>query len=230
MDAVDEIAKEIAGDITLSKLPGRTMKKWRELFNITQSDLARRLNVSPSTISDYESNRRNSPGVAIIRRFVNSLIEIDLERGGKVLSRLTQGKLDTEKYFVLHEFATGLSGLDFAKLIKGKVVVNEGLLEERKVYGYTLIKSLKVILEMPPSQFLLLYGSMNERAFIFTEVSTGRSPMVAIRVASLKPSLVVIHGIDEVDHIALEIAKREQLPVITTKMSISKMREVLDRL
>jgi len=230
MDAVDEIAKEIAGDITLSKLPGRTMKKWRELFNITQSDLARRLNVSPSTISDYESNRRNSPGVAIIRRFVNSLIEIDMERGGKVLSRLTQGKLDTEKYFVLHEFATSLSGLDFAKLIKGKVVVNEGLLEERKVYGYTLIKSLKVILEMPPSQFLLLYGSMNERAFIFTEVSTGRSPMVAIRVASLKPSLVVIHGIDEVDHIALEIAKREQLPVITTKMSIPKMREVLDRL
>lgn len=230
MDMIMNISKNIAGEITLSKTPGRTMKKWRELFEITQSELASYLGVSPSTISDYESNRRLSPGTHVVSRFVNALIALDQSKGGRILSRLTQGKLDTEKYFTIHEFATGLSGIDFIKLVKGKAVINEELLQDRKVYGYTLINSLKVILDMPPSQFLLLYGSMNERAFIFTEVATGRSPLVAIRVASLKPSIVVLHGLRNVDDIALKIAEKEQLPVITTDMSVNKIREALNKL
>ena len=35
------------------------------------------------------------------------------------------------------------------------------------------------------------YGMTTDRALIFTNVSSGRSPMVAIKVTNLKPSLVV---------------------------------------
>ena len=50
---MEKMKHEIAGEITLSATPGSTMKKWREIFAITQAELAGVLKISPSTISDY---------------------------------------------------------------------------------------------------------------------------------------------------------------------------------
>jgi len=83
---------------------------------------------------------------------------------------------------------------------------------------------------MPYSQFPKLYGTMSERAFIFTQVSTGRSPMVVIRVTPMKPSLMVLHGLKEVDPLAIKIAEREKIPVIATSMDLAKIKEVLNRI
>ena len=69
---MDELTVKIAGEITCSSSPGGSMRKWREIFGIKQAELAKHMKISISTISDYESNRRASPGVAVIRRFVNS--------------------------------------------------------------------------------------------------------------------------------------------------------------
>lgn len=226
----DNLRAEIAGEIVLSRSPGKTMKKWREIFKITQAELASHLGIVPSTISDYESNRRASPGTAVIKRFVDAIIAIDLSKGGKIVSKLTQSAEKEEEYFTTHEFATSISSLDFIKLINGKVMANEELISSKKLYGYTTIKSLKVILDLPSTQFMRLYGAMGERAFIFTEVSTGRSPMVAIRVASLKPSLVVLQRLKEVDPIAVKIAEKEQIPIIITDMSMPKIKEVLNKI
>ncbi|MFH1094911.1 MAG: transcriptional regulator [Candidatus Micrarchaeota archaeon] len=226
----EKLKTEIAGEISLSQYPGSTMKKWREIFAITQTDLANHLKLSCSTISDYEGNRRKSPGTGIIRRFVDSLFDIDKSRGNIILSKLTSGIEKSDQFFETHEFATSMSAVDFAKVLNAKVVANEDLMKVKKIYGYTLMDSLKIILEMPFNQFPKLYGTMSERAFIFTQVSTGRSPMVVIRVTPMKPSLVVLHGIDEVDALALKIAEREQIPVLVTKMDVSKIREALNKL
>ncbi len=226
----DKLKTEIAGEIALSPNPGSTMKKWREIFAITQTDLANHLKLSCSTISDYEGNRRKSPGTGIIRRFVDSLFDIDKARGNVILSKLVSGIEKSDQFFETHEFATSMSAIDFAKVLNAKVVANEELMKVKKIYGYTLMDSLKIILEMPFNQFPKLYGTMSERAFIFTQVSTGRSPMVVIRVTPMKPSLVVLHGIDEVDALALKIAEREQIPVLITKMDVSKIREALNKL
>ncbi|MCC7552685.1 transcriptional regulator [Candidatus Micrarchaeota archaeon] len=226
----DKLKTAIAGEIVLSRSPGKTMKKWREIFKITQSELSGNLHIVPSTISDYESNRRASPGTAVIKRFVDAIVEIDLSKGGKVVSQLTQSMEKEEEYFTLHEFATSINAIDFIKLIKGKVVANEELVESKKIYGYTLIKSLKVIMDLPSSQFMRLYGAMGERAFIFSDVSTGRSPMVAIRVASLKPSLVIFQKLKEVDPIAIKIAEKEQIPIVITDMGPIKLQEELNRI
>ncbi len=227
---MEKLKNEIAGEIALSANPGSTMKKWREIFAITQTDLANYMKISCSTISDYEGNRRASPGTAVIRRFVESLFSIDKNRGNPILSKLGQGVERTEQFFETHEFASTLSAIDFQKMVNGKVVAGEELMKAKKIYGYTLMDSLKVILEMPFNQFPKLYGTMSERAFIFTQVSTGRSPMVVIRVTPMKPSLVLLHGIDEVDALALKIAEKEQIPVITTKMDIPKIKECLNKI
>ncbi len=227
---MEKLKNEIAGEISLSPNPGSTMKKWREIFAISQTDLAGYLKLSCSTISDYEGNRRKSPGTAIIRRFVDSLFVIDKSRGMPILSKLGTGVVKTDQFFETHEFATSISAVDLQKMIGAKVAAGEELMKVKKLYGYTLMDSLKVILEMPFNQFPKLYGTMSERAFLFTQVSTGRSPMVVIRVTPMKPSVVVLHGIDEVDALALKIAEREQIPVLTTKMDLPKIREALNKL
>ena len=228
---MEKLKYEIAGEIALSPNPGSTMKKWREIFAITQTELAQYLNLSCSTISDYEGNRRKSPGTSIISRFIDALFEIDKQRGNPILSKLSSDLGQSQdQFFETHEFATSISALDFAKLINAKVVANEELMKVKKIYGYTIMDSLKVILDMPFNQFHKLYGTMSERAFIFSRVSTGRSPMVVVRVTPMKPSLVILHGIDEVDALALKIAQREQIPVLVTKTDLQRIREALNKL
>ena len=158
-------------------------------------------------------------------------MEIDRSRGGPVATKLTEGLSDkTDQFFDIHEFAASIPAVDFAKVIEGEVVANDDIMPNKKLYGYTLMDSLKIILEMPFNHFPKLYGSMSERAFIFTNVSTGRSPMVVIRVTPMKPSVVVLHGITTVDKLALKIAEREQIPVITTNLDILKIKEVLNKI
>ncbi|MCS7127635.1 MAG: transcriptional regulator, partial [Thaumarchaeota archaeon] len=53
-----------------------------------------------------------------------------------------------------------------------------------------------------------------------TNVTTGRSPMVAIRVFPLKPKAVVLHGpvgADSVDPLAVRISQLERIPLIVSK-------------
>src|SRR6056297_2131692 len=77
-----ELAEKIAGEITLSDDPGATLRKWRTDFDVSQTELATQLGVSSSVISDYESGRRESPGIALVNRLVYALLDIDERRGG----------------------------------------------------------------------------------------------------------------------------------------------------
>jgi putative transcriptional regulator len=227
---MEKLREKIAGEITLSDAPGKTMKKWREMLDISQSEMSAYLGISPSTMSDYESNRRKSPGCVVIRRFVDGALSIEEKRGNKRIQELFPFDEKKEEFYEVHEFAAGMSAIDLMKLVNGKVVANEDILESKKLYGYTIIDSIRVILDMPLSQFPKLYGTMSERAFIFTKVTTGRSPMVVIRVTHLKPSVVVLHKLDEIDELAKKIAEKEQIPVITTKMDIEKIKEELNKM
>ena len=85
---------------------------------------------------------------------------------------------------------------------------------------------------MPFTYFQNLYGNINERVFIFTGVTTGRSPMVVIRVNPSKPSAVVFQGIDmdKMDKLALKISERERIPIIVTKTSGEKIKEALNKI
>ena len=48
------------------------------------------------------------------------------------------------------------------------MLTNPDLIESKKIYGYTLIDSIKVILDMPFSYFQNLYGNVNESAYSYS--------------------------------------------------------------
>ncbi len=223
---MDSLQERIAGEITLSDSPGSTMKKWRELFGISQIELAKHLKISTSTISDYEGNRRASPGVGIIKRLVNALFELDAERGGEVIRNLEKFSKEEVKnpFYFIRDFSAPISGNDFARLIDAKIVSNPNYLDTIKLFGYTLIDSLRVILEISPNEYPRLFGTTNERAFVFDQVSTGRSPMVVIRVAPIKPRLVVIQSVEAVDKLAIKISQIEKIPLLTTKLNTEELK------
>jgi len=214
----------IIGDIVLSKEIGNSMKKWREMFGIPQIDIARYLDLSPSVISDYEANRRKNPGVAIIRRYVNALIDIDKENGGHTVRALQKvlNPPSMKAILQIREYKNPMSISELLNVIDGKIVCGESNLNNQ-IFGHTVVDSVNAILEMDGQDFLNLYGWTTERALIFTNVSSGRSPMVAIRVSSIKPRVVVFQGVSKLDNLALKLAEIEGITLIITGIEIDEL-------
>ncbi|ADT84345.1 helix-turn-helix domain-containing protein [Thermococcus barophilus] len=232
----EALAKRIAGEITLSSDPGKTMRKWREIFGISQTELAEYLGVSSSVISDYEGGRRKSPGASTIRKFVEALLEIDERRGGNVIkafSKTLGSEFPTSAILDIREFALPVTVRDIVNAVKGEVAANIDLLD-RPIYGYTVVDSIQAILEMSSEEFLKLYGWTTERALVFTKVTTGRSPMIAIRVQGLKPAVVVLHGVKKLDELAVKIAEKERVPLVVSKVEteselIMNLRKLVEK-
>ena len=144
-----------------------------------------------------------------------------------------------EPILQIKEYKSPIKIVDFLNAIEGEIPVNyqnnninektQKIDEKLKnqIFRHTVVDSLKAILEMDGQDFLNLYGWTTERALVFTNVSTGRSPMVAIRVSSIKPRLVVFQGVSRLDRLAVKLAEIENIPLIITKLSVD---ELLDRL
>jgi putative transcriptional regulator len=225
--------KRIAGEIVLSDNPGKTIQKWRNIFRVPQRKLAEEMGVMPSVISDYESGRRKSPGIKIIKKIVQTLIEIDERSGGNIIKYFSHFPSETvlsDAVIDLKEFVKPIPIAEFCSAIKAEIVVRNDL-SDRDIYGYTIIDSLKAIVDLPPLEFVKLYGLTTERALIFTEIKRGRSPMVAIKVTNLRPGLVVYHGkVEKIDELAIRIAETEGIPVaLCRNLPIEKVIDILHK-
>lgn len=233
--AKEKLAKDIIGEIVLSESPEKILKKWRTIFDFSQKKLAGYLGITSSVISDYESGRRKSPGVNVIKKYVNALLELDERRGGKVLKSFSQSFFQTpeisEAIIDIREFSSGVDINTFCKVIMADMLTKNVDRVERKIYGYTVIDSVKAISELSFNQLINLYGSTTQRALLFTGVSTGRTPMVAIKLTNLQPGLVVLHGIERVDEVAKNIAEAENIPLALCRLeSIEKVVSRLRKL
>lgn len=228
---MEQLKTRIAGEIALSADPGASMKKWREVFAISQTDLSKHLKITPSTISDYEGNRRKSPGIAVIKRFVDALVDIDIGKGGELIKRFKEAEAPKE-FFDAVNFPRSVTGAEFARAIKAKAVACEEKLANLNLYGCTIIDSIKVILELPYESFMKIYSTTTQRALLFTSVSTGRSPMVAIRVSPIKPAMVVMHGLkaDKIDKLAVKIAESEGIPLLVVSEPLEEIKAALKNL
>lgn len=231
-----EVASKIAGEIIMSDNPGAEMRKWREKFGLTQVEVAAHMGVSASVLSDYESGRRKSPGSRFVARFVKSLILKDIERGGIVLSGLRRILLGSdllrEAVIDMREFSVPLSIARFCEAIEADLIVGTAFIST-PILGYTLVDSIKLVLDVPSYDYIKLYGATTQRAAIFTRVAYGRSPMVAVKsmqagMGGLRPALVVLHGVRKVDELGLEIAKRENIPLAVTR--IEDLNELINKL
>lgn len=222
-----EIEEKIAGEITISENPGKTIRKWREEFRISKLDLSREMNISPSVISDYESGRRKSPGANSIKRIVESLIEIDKRRGGQILRRYSSGVI-TDALIDIKDYDHEIPLEKMIRVIDGSNV--SGVPVQRHVRGYTIVDGIKAILTLNSSEFSRLYGWSSQRAIFFTEVKFGRSPMVAIRVHPLKPAAVVYIKAGRIDELAIRLAQMENIPLIVTELEPKRISELLSGL
>lgn len=221
-------AEKIAGEITLSDTPGQTIKKWRDIFEISQQDLAKHIKLSPSIISDYESGRRKSPGIGSIKKIVIALIEIDDLRGGKVARRYKEVPND-QVIKDIREFPYGRSAREFVEVIEGDVIAGKEYLG-KELHGYTIIDSLKAIVTFNSPDYIRFYGWSSQRALLFTDVKTGRSPMIAIRAHPLKPAMVIYIQPKQVDKLARELAEREEIPLVVTNLSMNSLRKLLRKI
>jgi putative transcriptional regulator len=229
------LARRIAGEIVMSQNPSDTIRKWRGIFDISQVELARQMGVSPSVISDYESGRRRSPRIDTIHRIIDSVFEIDISRGGETLNSLERmmiPEVPEGVVLAMKEFSFPVEARVLAEGIDGDVIIGEELMG-RNIFGYTVIDSVKAILEMRSGDFIKFYGLTSERALIFTQVATGRSPFVAIKVGGMNPGLVVLHGerLSLVDELGKKIAEKENIPIVVSRCStvgalIERLREV----
>ena len=207
----EDLALRIAGEVALSDDPGATIRKWRTDFDVSQTELASALDISSSVISDYESGRRESPGIRLVRRIVGGLLDIDERRGGariRQYARVLSAGFESDIVLDLREYPTTVplsafyDAIDATELVAGDVDT---------ITGHTAIDSIIAIQRLSSEEFYRLYGQSTNRALVFSEVTRGESPLVAMRVVNPTPNAVVLHGIDAAsvwDH-APELARIE---------------------
>ncbi len=229
---IDSVARRIAGDIVWSRNPGAVMRKWREMFNASQIEVSRAMGISPSVISDYEKGRR-TPGSIFVKRFVESLLSIDENRGWIITKKLAKTlNIHLDSVEDMCEFEEPIHVSELIKLVKGRLLTKSDY--GKIIYGYTILDSIKTILSLTGTEFYQLMGMTSERALIFTKVTAGRSPMVAVRTSPIKPAAVVLHGPRKVDELAIRLADIERIPLIlslhkSVKEIIHALRAVCEK-
>jgi putative transcriptional regulator len=217
---VISLREKIASEITLSNNPGLIIKKWREIFNINQNELAAKLKVKSSVISDYEHGRRKSPGIGIIQRIIDGMINIDKNRGSPVINKYSTPNV--EAIIDIQEFFSGISIEKFSKIINGEYLTKNKSFS-KLIYGYTIIDSLKAILSLSADDYIKLFGWNSDRALIFTGVEFGRSPMIAIRTHTLKPVAIIYHQPKRIDSLAIKLAELENIAFLKTDLSMEEL-------
>ncbi|MFB6232747.1 MAG: helix-turn-helix domain-containing protein [Haloarculaceae archaeon] len=193
----DELAEKIAGEVALSDDPGATLRKWRTDFEIAQTDLASELDVSPSVVSDYESGRRENPGIDVVRRVVDAILDIDQRRGGghvRQHARVLSAGFDSEVVHDLREYPANIPIERYYEAVAATELADG---DRDTVAGHTVIDSIEVIQRLSGDEFYNLFGRSTNRALVFTNVTRGESPLVALRVVTPTPNAVVLHGLGE---------------------------------
>ncbi len=225
---VDEFKQKIAGEIALSPDPGKTIRKWREEFGLSQHQLAEAMGVSHSVVSDYESGRRKSPGVNVVRKMIEAFIELDIQNGSPVISRYNpEYKLDC--IISMDEFAGGIPVDRFIEAVDGRNLNPDRVLA-KSIFGYTVVDSIKAILSLGSEDYLKIYGSNTERALVFTNVHFGRSPMIAVRAHPLTPAMVVYIRPEKIDPLAVKLARLEGIPLVTTDLDVEEFVKRMEAL
>ena len=219
------LAERIAGEVTLSADPGATLRKWRTDFEVSQTDLADELDVSSSVISDYESGRRESPGIALVSRLVNALLDIDERRGGdhiRQFARVLSAGFESDVVLDLREYPTTVPLADIYDTIEATELV-EG--NRAAVSGHTILDSIQAITKLSSDEFYRLYGQSTNRVLGFTNVTRGESPLVALRVVNPKPNAVLLHGMipDDLWEHAPALARRDGFSLAVTDLELEEM-------
>ena len=220
----EQLTRRMAGEIVVSEKPGETLRKWREIFRLSQKELATLLEVNPSVVCDFEKGRRASPGIVTVKKFVEAMVDYDSSHGGKVVNTMA-GTRTNEAIVDIREFTSGISIETVIEKIEGEVLAGSEEIIERPIYGYTMVDSLKAITTF--NAFGEMYGWSNERAVFFSGVHYGRSPMIAVRAHPVKPRMAVYVKPKAVDPLAPKLADMEKVVLVKTDLDENTIVERL---
>lgn len=219
----------MAGDVVLSDDPGATLRKWRTDFDVPQTKLAEQLDISPSVVSDYESGRRESPGITVVRRIIDGLLDIDAEKGGEHVrryARVLSAGFESDVVYDLREYPTAVpvehcyDATEATEIVPGK---------RDTIVGHTVLNSIEVITRLSSQEFYRLFGQSTNRTLIFTDITRGESPLVALRVVIPTPTAVILHGLSQDDlwEHAPALARLDGYSLATTQLDLNELLERL---
>jgi len=218
---LEHVSKRIAGEIILSDNPGLAIRKWREIYGLNQYELCRLMNVNPSVLSDYERGRR-LPGRRFIKRFIEALFKHDSRNEwsvtievAKLLNIYVEGVID------LGEFKNPVQLSELVSIVEGIPLTT--ITHHRPIKGYTILDSVKSVQALTANEYVKALGSTSDRVVVFTNITRGRSVLVAVRVSPVKPSCIILHGVRKIDPLAIRIAILEEIPLIQSLISIDEI-------
>jgi putative transcriptional regulator len=198
------------------------MRKWRELFAVSQMRLADKMVLSSSVISDYESGRRESPGTKFVRRFVWALLKIDEERNSRFIHEFAKLTGSPSNAIIdLREFPIPVRVEYLCKAIQGSLV-SESNMTVKEVNGYTVVDSKRAVETLSGLEFSQLFGTTTDRALVFTNIENGNPPMLIVRMSNLKPRVVVFHG-SYPDEYSIKLAEYDHIPLIYSSLPESEL-------
>lgn len=219
-----KLKQEIAGEICISDNPGNTLKKWQNIFEISQISLARSMKLTGSTISDYENGRRNNPSIGFVQRFVNTLIELDIKRKGNIIKKLIN--IPQEQIIETKEFKKGIK-IRHTSELKDIEQINSKIHNE-PVFGISYLDA-NDIPDLDQTDFQKIFGKTNKRILYIFNVNNALILQLFLKTlkmtTNLHPSILILDTNLENDEIlkVLDI----NIPIHTTKKTKEDMKNLL---
>ena len=227
----EALATRIAGEITISRDPGATMRRWRRTLSVTQRELSERMGLSPSVISDYESGRRGNPGVNFVRRFVEALMDV----GGEEAERLIAEWAGLPAYLGdvvldVKAFPKPVSLRRLVRTLSGEVLTGDPSI---RVWGYIIVECEGAIRRLTLPDLPRIFGEAG-RVVVFAGVTPKLSPVIALNFAPLKPRVVVYQG-SKPSSLEVEIARNSGVTLVHSGVNeaeelVGKLRRIHKRM
>jgi putative transcriptional regulator len=231
-----ELLQIILGDIAANENYGLVMKKWRELFNITQSRIAKELQIKQSVISDYENNRRKSPGIEFIRKYTQSLINIGKKERKKEYETIIEDlglKKEVNKLFA-GEFKTKIGSKEVINLLNGTQILAQPSQSSFQNYLFFSDKITNIVTKQPSYKLLKDLKSKKETVYIFSHVRTGKVPLILLKMMSKlnrleMPKLIIFQSKGfKLSSFARKIAKNNNISIAVTREEKENIKKLLN--
>ncbi len=146
---------------------------------------------------------------------MEGLIESDSKRGYKITNEL--GRLFALNFpFIMDmsDFVSPVTFQDIVVAVDGIPILAE--LSNIQVYGYVITDSIKAITALTGMEFYQFLSVTFNKVLVFTKVSSGRSPMIALKIAPIRPKLIVLHRPAKMDPLSIYIANKENINVVVS--------------
>ncbi|MBN1924107.1 MAG: helix-turn-helix domain-containing protein [Nanoarchaeota archaeon] len=226
----------ILGDIAANEDYGLVMKKWRELFNITQSRIAKELKIKQSVISDYENNRRKSPGIEFIRKYTTGIVSIASKENKKEYESVIESlELNKESSKLLRGvFKKSMNNSQIIKLLKATQIISQENQSLFKDFVFFSDNLSKILTKQPSLKLIKSLKSNNEIVYIFSRVKSGKIPLITLKLLSKinkidLPKLIIFQSDKfKISSLARRIAKNNNICIAVTKENNNTIRELLD--